>query len=147
MESLVKPQKKLASIGIKYIDVSGLGGLSWALIEGYRRLVINEKMNSRNLGYLFRNVGIDTPSAILQCKDIPQLGIIAGGGIRSGLDIAKSILLGADYATAAYPFLKAAISSPEEVMKVISQFKHELKCSMFTMGAKNITSMKNLTMR
>ncbi|MBD3362614.1 type 2 isopentenyl-diphosphate Delta-isomerase [Candidatus Dojkabacteria bacterium] len=136
-----KTAKRLYEIGVKWIDVSGTGGTSWALIEGYRRLKHKEKRTQGNLGYIFRSQGIPTPEAILDLKKIKGLNIIAGGGVRSGLHIAISIALGANMATSARPFLKAATQSPEAVMKIIQGYKDELRTAMFLSGAKNLKQL------
>lgn len=133
--------KMLRDIGIQMIDVAGVGGSSWAWIEGYRQ---PEYDASNNMGFLMRDIGIPTDQSILQCKEIEGLNLIAGGGIRNGLHIAKSIALGADYATAAKPFLKSALTSSEEVRKVIQRFKNELRVSMFGSGVVDISGLKKL---
>ena len=69
--------------------------------------------------------------------------IIAGGGIKSGLDIAKAIVLGADYASCAIALLKAANNNPDEVVEILEQFKLELQVAMFAAGVTNISQLKN----
>ncbi|MBN1502079.1 type 2 isopentenyl-diphosphate Delta-isomerase [Candidatus Woesearchaeota archaeon] len=125
---------KLKQIGVSIIDVAGHGGTNWALIEGHRA-------NNR-LGETFREWGIPTVEAISQCNDV-DLQLIAGGGIRSGLDIAKAIALGADYVSIALPLLRPATISEGEVIKILQQFIHELKITMFCIGAKNIKELQN----
>jgi isopentenyl-diphosphate Delta-isomerase len=126
----------LKQIGVKWIDVSGLGGTSWPWVEGYRR--------GDNLGELFSKVGIPTPEALQKLSKIDSLNLIAGGGIRSGLDIAKSIMLGAQLATAAKPLLEAALSNESECISFLKKTMHELKIAMFITGCKNIGELSNL---
>lgn len=134
-----KTAKALSDIGIKYIDVSGLGGTSWTLVESYRR---KDKM-----GFPLGEIGIPTDEAILTCSKIKDLNIIAGGGIRNGVDIAKSIMLGAKLATAAKPLLKPALTSSNECFQLLEMWKKQLQVSMFAVGAKNLDELsgKKLT--
>lgn len=136
--------KMLKEMGVRYIDVSGCGGTSWAWIEGRRQKYDHEPSN---IGYIYRDVGIPTDVCLKESAPLARggdLSLIAGGGIRNGLDIAKSIIMGADYATAAMPFLAAALDSPEAVRAVIRRFKREFQTAMFTCGAKNLQDLRNM---
>ncbi|WP_372371524.1 type 2 isopentenyl-diphosphate Delta-isomerase [Candidatus Uabimicrobium sp. HlEnr_7] len=130
--------KRLRDIGVKYIDVSGMGGCSWAWIEGYRL------PDSRNLGHTFRAEGIPTDHALKICSKLQDITLIAGGGIRSGLDVAKSLTMGASYATAAKPFLDPALKSSEAVARTIQQWKKEFIVALFTSGASNVNEMSDM---
>lgn len=130
-----KAAQQLYGIGIKYIDVAGSGGTSWAYIEGQRQ------KKHEHLGNLFANWGIPTPQCIQECSSIKGLTVIASGGIRSGLDIAKAIALGAQYSGMALPFLKAASVSREAVEDMIDQTIHELKIAMFCTGSSDINAL------
>ncbi|RNF00856.1 isopentenyl-diphosphate delta-isomerase [Trypanosoma rangeli] len=132
----------LQKVGVKYIDVSGCGGTSWAWIEGRRQRDVPEE---ETMGYLFRDVGITTDRALQECASLTRSGnlhLIAGGGIRNGLDIAKSLMMGAECATAAIPFLKAALESPEKVRAMIQKFKKELIVAMFACGVSTIDELR-----
>lgn len=134
----------LKAIGVKYIDVSGCGGTSWAWIEGRRQPYDVEE---ENIGYLFRDVGIPTDVCVRQSAHLTAKGdfhIIAGGGIRNGIDIAKSLMMGAEYSTAAIPFLAAAMESSEKVRAVIRRMRKELAAAMFTCGARNIEELRQM---
>jgi isopentenyl-diphosphate delta-isomerase len=128
--------KSLYQIGIKYIDVSGNGGTSWSMVESYRR--------KDDLGFVFNDFGIPTDEAIISARGIEGLNVIAGGGIRNGVDIAKSIALGAVIATSAGPFLKPAINGSEECIALIEQWKKQLEISMFSTGIRTISEFKDL---
>ncbi|MHC1579498.1 MAG: alpha-hydroxy-acid oxidizing protein, partial [Candidatus Alkanophagales archaeon] len=93
------------------------------------------------LGRLFRNWGIPTPVGIVECSSLP-LPIIATGGIRSGLDIAKSLALGADVCSAALPFVKPAMRGAEEVRRVLECMAEELRVTMFLCGCGSIDELK-----
>ena len=69
--------------------------------------------------------------------------MIASGGIRTGLDIAKAICLGADLCSIALPFMREAIKSEEDVIAYIEKLERELKIAMWLIGAKNIGELKN----
>nr|CCC92918.1 putative isopentenyl-diphosphate delta-isomerase [Trypanosoma congolense IL3000] len=142
-ESVVALQRA----GIRYVDVSGCGGTSWAWIEGRRHPY---KVEEENLGFIFRNVGITTDQCLLECAPLTKKGelhLIAGGGIRTGLDIAKVLMMGAECATAAMPFLKAALEGPEAVRKVIQRLRRELIVAMFACGVKDIESLRGKSVR
>ena len=136
--------EKLIAMGVKCIDVSGMGGTSWAWIEGWRQ---PKQYSGESIGYVFRDVGIRTDECLHACKDLPSVAsgecsLIAGGGIRSGLDVAKSLTMGATAATAAMPFLAAALESPQAVQAVIRRMKRELVVAMFSCGASNIQELR-----
>jgi isopentenyl-diphosphate delta-isomerase len=121
------------------VDVSGTGGTSWAWIEGRR---VKEYKEASNLGYLLRDTGIPTDVCLDEAREIRGVQLIAGGGIRSGVDVAKSICMGADYATAAMPFLAAAMESSDAVRVVLQRWKRELKAAMFAAGASNLSELQ-----
>ena len=131
--------KRLRDIGIEYIDVSGMGGCSWAWIEGYR---LPQQQN--NLGHTFRAEGIPTDIALRECSKLDNVTLIAGGGIRSGLDVAKSITMGASFATAAKPFLGPSLESSDAVVKVIQKWKKEFRVALFTCGASNVNEISKM---
>lgn len=131
----------LKGLGVTCIDVSGCGGTSWAWIEGYRQKYDEQT----NIGYVFRDIGIPTDVCLKECSPLADgLTLIAGGGIRNGVDVAKSILLGASYSTAAMPFLAAALESSDAVRAVIQRFRREFRAAMFTCGAKNLSDLKKM---
>lgn len=133
-----KTARRLYDIGVKWIDVSGLGGTSWTVVEGYRR--------EDALGKTFGAVGIPTDEAIKKASIIKGLDIIAGGGLRSGIDIAKSISLGATMAAIATPLLKPALTSSQACIDYVNNLKRELNVAMFCMGVKNIDGLKKITL-
>lgn len=130
---------KLKEIGIKWIDLAGTGGTSWPWVEGYRR--------NDSLGEVFSAQGVPTDEALIEASKIDGLKLIAGGGIRTGIDIAKSIVLGADMATAAKPLLEPALGSTEACVKIINRMKQELIISMFMSGCKNLKELKQIKLK
>lgn len=126
----------LTAIGISILDTAGVGGTSWARIEASRS-------GDLDLGELFADWGIPTPESIQQLRRIPGVTVIGSGGVRSGLDAAKAIALGADLAGLAYPFLAAATESPERVAEVVDRLVDELKIAMFCLGAKSLAELRS----
>lgn len=120
--------KKLKKIKVNYVDVSGAGGTCWSLIEYARGGKIKG----------FENWGIPTAASIIYTSKI--IKTIASGGIRSGIDIAKSIALGAELAGAAYPFLKAYREG--KLNEMFEEWEGQLKISMFLTGSKNIRELR-----
>jgi isopentenyl-diphosphate delta-isomerase len=131
--------KILERSGVSVIDVAGAGGTSWSQVEMHRA----EDDYQRQLAYAFNNWGISTAEAIQNAIQIsPSLPIIASGGLRSGIDIAKCIALGATLGGLAGPFLKAAAQSVEETIKIINLFTEEISLCMFATGSKNIDQLR-----
>ncbi len=123
--------------GIKYIDVSGRGGTSWSRIESFRG------KKNRSLGIAFQDWGLTTAESLrLNSHFSEKINFIAGGGLRSGIELAKSVLLGAKIGSSALPFLKAATESAESVIEVINQFKREFVTTMFLLGAENVEALE-----
>jgi isopentenyl-diphosphate delta-isomerase len=125
----------LAGRGLRIIDVAGVGGTSWARIEGRRA-------DDDDLGALFADWGIPTPESIRQVRAVPGVTLIGSGGIRSGLDAAKAIALGADLVGMAAPFLAPALDAPEAVAAKAERIIHELKIAMFCLGARTLDDLK-----
>jgi isopentenyl-diphosphate delta-isomerase len=135
--------KKLSKTKIHGIETSGLGGTSWAKVEAIRA----KNSLSKEAGFKFALWGVTTVESLIYAKKIlKNKTIIASGGIRNGIEIAKSIALGAQACAMSLPFLKAASISTNKVIELIEQTIHELKIVMFLVGAKNIKelSKKNL---
>ena len=134
----VEVAKRLHDAGVAAIDVAGKGGTAWSAVEA-QRATQQGKPYSRT----FTDWGIPTEEALVSVRAaLPQIQLIASGGIRSGLDIAKSIALGADMAAFGQPLLAAALKSPAEVVKFIEAVIHELRVAMLCAGAANLESLR-----
>ena len=129
----------LKKAGVSSIDVGGVGGTSWAGVEVYRA-DDRKETSAKNMGELFWDFGIPTASSIVECN--VSLPIVATGGIRTGLDVAKSISLGASVASSALPFVEPAFNGPEEVTRKLTSIIDELKVAMFLAGCRNIEMLK-----
>ncbi|MDK2795339.1 MAG: isopentenyl-diphosphate Delta-isomerase [Archaeoglobaceae archaeon] len=121
---------KLKEAKVSAVDVGGKGGTSFSLVEAYR----SEDEVLRDVGFDFADWGIPTAFSIVDCADI--LPTIATGGIRNGLDIAKSIALGAELASSALPFLAPAQRGATAVKRQILRFLTGFKTAMFLTGCR-----------
>jgi isopentenyl-diphosphate delta-isomerase len=133
---------RLERSGINSINVAGAGGTSWAGIEKIRADKHNEYIKSQ-LGELFWDWGIPTALSILLVSNSVKIPVIASGGLRNGLEIAKCLILGANVCAMAFPFLKRAAKSEEELEKFTQLILSEIRATMFLMGAKDIHTLKN----
>lgn len=132
----------LSSCGVSAIDVGGAGGSSMSAMEAARSHARGDERN-RNIGLLYRDWGIATPIAIVEASPA-RLPLIATGGVRSGLDVARALALGATLVGMGFPFLKAASESYEAVCKLLEATVAELKVAMQLSGAATITQLQQV---
>lgn len=127
--------RHLADVGVAAIDVAGAGGTSWSQVEMYRAPTAR---HARVAG-AFIDWGIPTAESIRYCRQAaPSLPIIASGGIRDGIDVAKCIALGATIVGFAGAFLKAAdAGGVAGVIDMAETVTEELKVAMFAASIKN----------
>ncbi|HCP47195.1 MAG TPA: type 2 isopentenyl-diphosphate Delta-isomerase, partial [Deltaproteobacteria bacterium] len=120
-------------MGVAAIDVGGTGGTAWGFIEGFR--AADEQHQA--MGATFRDWGIPTAEALDQCREAlgPDFPIIATGGVRHGLDVARAIGLGANLAGMALPFFRAADVSQDAALALGTRILEELRIAMFCAGA------------
>jgi isopentenyl-diphosphate delta-isomerase len=131
--------RQLAEAGVAAIDVAGAGGTSWSQVEMHR--ASNE--SQARLAAAFIDWGISTADSILNVRQAaPDLIVFASGGVRTGLDIAKSIALGASLGGMASPFLKAAAHSVEATIQTIQEIRREIQVCMFAAGAKDLEQLR-----
>jgi len=130
--------RKLLNAGISAIDVAGAGGTSWTQVEMHR--ATNERQ--AKLAQSFIDWGIPTAESIQMVKDeVPEMIIFASGGLRTGLDVAKSIALGATLGGLASPFLQAANISAENVVQSIEDISNAIRICMFATGNSNLEQL------
>ncbi len=130
---------KLKLAGVDAIDVGGKGGTSWSGVEVYRTNGV-----ARDVGLDFWDWGIPTAFCVAECYDV--LPVIATGGLRSGLDLAKAISLGAKLGSSALPFLKAVAEEGAEGVKVlIEYYVRGLKTAMFLTGCRRVYELTRTT--
>lgn len=133
-----KTARILQDIGVSMIDIAGAGGTSWVKITR----IANYEDSGESTNY-FDSWGIPTADALVSVlEEVNELPVIASGGIRSGLQLAKALALGAHYAGMALPLLEPAMRSAEAVVRKIERFIWELKAAMFCCGIINIEALR-----
>lgn len=131
--------RQLVDAGVSAIDVAGAGGTSWSQVEMHRL----KDPRRASIAAAFRDWGIPTAAAIRQVHQfVPQTPIIGSGGLRSGVDAAKVIALGAALAGIAGPFLKAASRSHEASSALADDVLSEMRICMFASGAASLSKLK-----
>jgi isopentenyl-diphosphate delta-isomerase len=121
--------------GITHFDVAGQGGTSWSRIEHHRN-------QGNHTGITFQDWGLPTPWILQQCRPLAtQSTLIASGGLRNGIDVVKSLVLGARIAGMAAPFLKPAMESTQAVIETIEQIAQEVKITMLLLGETTLNAI------
>lgn len=130
--------KKLYDVGVKAIDIAGMGGTSFAGIEMFRSIEQNNEVKAE-IGSTFFDWGIPATVSLLCTEN--SIPTIASGGINTGLDIAKSIAMGAICAGGANVILKSATESSKAVMETLELLKEEFKVAMMLTGSSNVKEL------
>ena len=133
--------KKLEAAGAKAIDVSGVGGTSFAAVEYYRA---KGQKNSfqRMLGDVFWDWGIPTAISVAEVSQTVNIPVIASGGIRNGVDVAKALALGASLTSISQPALQTAVKGVKETENMLSILMEELRNVMFLVGAESVQHLR-----
>lgn len=136
--------RDLKNAGVSAIDVAGSGGTSWSEVEYHRAPTDFHARVARS----FADWGIPTAAAVQFARQAaPELPIIASGGLRDGIDIAKCIALGADAAGLASPFLQAASESFDAVDELIQELTAQLRIAMLCTGSRDIAALKRAELK
>jgi isopentenyl-diphosphate Delta-isomerase len=131
---------RLKDIGLAAIDVSGRGGTHWGRVEAQR---LSQENIQYAAGRTFRDWGITTVDSVLAAREIPMKSEIwASGGVRTGLDVAKLLALGAQMVGMAQPMLAAALLGKGELTKFVEQLHYELKVAMFCTGVGTVADLQ-----
>jgi len=131
--------RRLAEAGVAAIDVAGAGGSSFAQVEVYRA----KNDYQRNVAQAFVDWGIPTAESLAMAqRGAPDIPIIASGGIRDGIQIAKAVAMGAELCGIAAPFLRAAADSVSTVMDLIRLLNDQLRIAMFACGAADLWELR-----
>ncbi len=131
---------RLVDVGVAGIDVSGAGGTSWSQVERFRLT----DPNDIRVAEAFLNWGIPTAEALEKIRIVlPKIPIIASGGLKNGMDIAKSLALGANLAGMAGVFLRAAVKSQAHLEETIDMMTRIIQISMFVTGSINLESFSS----
>jgi len=133
---------RLMTAGVRYVDAAGLGGTNWTRIETQRR------MGDQDIFTPFLDWGIPTLDAIVQIRShLPDIGLIASGGIRHGLDAARALWIGADMVAAAGHFLSLTEDTetrltPEKLGQGLEQWQQQMRICLFLTGSRNIAEFR-----
>jgi len=130
----------LLESGVAGVDVAGAGGTSWSEVERHR---ISDAQRAR-VAAAFAGWGIPTADAIVRAREAaPSATLIASGGVRSGIEVAKAIGLGADLVGMAGPLLRAASAGDEPLSESLDAILEELRLSMFCVGAPTTAALRS----
>lgn len=132
---------RLQVLGVKAINVAGSGGTSWAGVEKLRAESAGDELKI-HLGEMFWDWGIPTAASLIEVRKTVNLPLVASGGLRNGLEVAKCLTIGADMCAMALPFLKQAAVSKEAVIQFANLLLNELKSTMYLVGAKDVKALK-----
>lgn len=128
--------KKLMDVGVKYVDVAGAGGTSWAAIEGFRG-------GKKHLVRAFREWGLPTAESLSRVLKYPDLHVIASGGIDSGVTMAKAVAMGAELCGSALPLFRTLMARKTKgLIQQIGEWKAEFKTVLFLTGCQNIGELR-----
>ena len=132
--------RQLAGAGVAAIDVAGSGGSSWSQVEMHRATTEHQ----RQVAAAFADWGIPTADSLLLARrGAPALPVIASGGIRDGIQIAKAVALGATACGVAGPFLRAASQPTAAVTELIAVLVAQLRAAMFAAGAADVPALQH----
>ncbi|MBL8788077.1 MAG: type 2 isopentenyl-diphosphate Delta-isomerase [Deltaproteobacteria bacterium] len=130
---------RLEDAPLAFIESAGAGGTSWTLIEGKRA----EDEAGRGLGALFADWGVPAVTSLLACVEAGRgVPVIASGGMRTGLDMARALAAGASMTAMALPLLKAAAVSEDRCVEVLRELQRALATAMFLVGAGSIDALR-----
>ena len=132
--------QSLVEAGVQVIDVAGAGGTSWAAVEGERATLAAD----RAVAMAFAGWGIPTATCIQTVRQaLPQVQLIASGGVRDGVDAAKAIRLGADIVGQAAGVLPGATLSTEAVIEHFEVILRQLRVACFCTGSANLAGLRH----
>ncbi len=133
--------RKIAGVGVRHLDVSGAGGTSWVAVE-----MLRAEGDAKNLGVVLRDWGVPTAASVLVASSVkPRFRtIVATGGVSSGVDIAKAIVLGATAGGIARPVLQALTEGgPAGAKAFLARVRQEIASVMLLVGAKSVAELRH----
>ncbi|WP_110687724.1 type 2 isopentenyl-diphosphate Delta-isomerase [Salinicola aestuarinus] len=135
--------RQLAEAGVGMLDVAGAGGTSWAAVEGERAVSAHQ----RAVAMAFADWGIPTAEAVREVRRaLPSVPLIASGGIRDGIDVAKALALGADLVGQAAATLAGATTSSDAVVAHFQVVIEQLRVACFCTGSADIAALRHATL-
>ncbi len=133
--------RSVAGAGFAALDVAGAGGTSWAKVEA---LVRYGELRHAELA----EWGLPTADALREVRQVlPETPLVASGGIRTGVDAAKALALGAQVVAVARPLLKPALTSPQAVVDWLETFLWELRVAMHGVGARDLRALRYIGLK
>ncbi|MDA4846683.1 type 2 isopentenyl-diphosphate Delta-isomerase [Hoeflea poritis] len=131
--------RRFVDAGIAIIDVAGSGGTNWAAVEAARMSDAREAA----LANAFSDWGIPTVDAVVEARAAcPKATIIASGGIKTGIDVAKAVRAGADMAGQAAGLLHAANDSPDSLIGHFEDAIRQLRIVCFCTGSADLAALR-----
>jgi isopentenyl-diphosphate delta-isomerase len=132
--------RELLRVGAAYVDLAGSGGTNWITVESYRL-----SAEDRRAAAEFRDWGVPTAVLLAACRS-GRDRILASGGIRSGLDAAKAVAMGAVMAGMALPVARAVASGgAEAVVKLFRRMERTLRTAMLLTGSRTLSDLRGGT--
>ncbi len=135
---------RLESIGVDAIDCGGAGGTSWSAVEYYRALKEEDDVKSY-LGKVFWDWGIPTALSVIMILDSTKLDVVATGGIRTGIDVAKAVSIGSMAAGVAIPLLRPAVhGTTDDVIGALNRLIEGLRVTMYLTGCETVDDLVSM---
>lgn len=132
--------RRLLDCGVAGLDCAGAGGTSWAKVEAF----CATSPRRRALGLRFGEWGIPTSRAIRAVRAVSGIvPLIASGGLRTGIDLAKALALGADVGAMARPFLLKSQEGEAALHAFVEDLLAELRICMFGAGARDLRALRS----
>jgi len=129
---------RLFEVGVAAVDVAGAGGTSWSEVERHR---ISDPVRAR-IAAGFAGWGIPTTQALIRARRAaPGAMLIASGGVRNGIDVAKALTLGAGAVGIAGPLVRAAAAGDDRLEETVEVILEELRLAMFCVGARRVADL------
>jgi len=133
--------RALINAGVSYIDLAGSGGTNWVQVEAYRATPAE-----RAAAEEFQDWGYGTGVLLGALEKQPETEgrILASGGLRTGLDMAKSLALGAHAAGYALPFIRAVHEGgAEQAVALVERYEKVLRTAMLLTGSRTVADLRN----